>query len=211
MPIMNGKEAIKWIRNWEAKDGKEPSKIIIISGNAVEKEIQTCTDKNGPYRAVAFMTKPCDYNGLAKMLSKLGIRSDTRKSLNDTEKEKKKKKIFFADDEYIIIDIMKNFASMLNVEVLVAKNGKEAVEVFEKHSSDNGAILLDDKMPLMTGLEACKEIKKVINNSNAQDVPIYLVSGTKYDPLPPCFTRGLVKPFEFKNIEGITRRINLTM
>ena len=208
MPVMGGKEAIKWIRNWERKDNKSPSKIVIISGNAMEKEIQICTDKNGPYRADAFMTKPCDYSGLVKTLSKLGIRTDSRLSLGDAGKEKKKKKILFADDEYIILDIMKNFASKLNVEVLVAKNGKEAVEIFKKHSSDINAIFLDDKMPFMTGLEACVKIKTLMNHTD-QNIPIYLVSGTKYDDLPLGFTQTLTKPFEFKHLKEILHQSNL--
>ena len=202
MPVMGGKEAIKWIRNWEEKDNKSPSKIIIISGNAMEKEIQICTDNAGPYRADAFMTKPCDYNTLVKTLENLGLTVESKKSLQDVGK-KKQKKILFADDEYIIIDIMKNFASKLNIEILIAKNGKEAVEVFEKNGADIGAIFLDDKMPLMTGLEACKKIRALMNSRNMQNIPIYLVSGTKYDILPLGFSRTLVKPFEYNKIKGI--------
>ena len=206
MPVMGGKEAIKWIRNWEEKDNKSPSKIVIISGNAMEKEIQTCTDKAGPYRADAFMTKPCDYNALVKTLGNLGLKIESKKSLQDTGK----KKILFADDEYIIIDIMKNFAIKLDIEVLVAKNGKEAVEVFEKNSADIGAIFLDDRMPLMTGLEACKKIRALMNASNMQDIPIYLVSGTKYDILPSGFSRTLVKPFEYNKFKEIVQQAKLS-
>ena len=206
MPVMGGKEAIKWIRNWEEKNSKTPSKIVIISGNAMEKEIQICTDKAGPYRADAFMAKPCDYHALIKTLGNLGVRPANKKPLQAARLTKKKKKILFADDEYIIIDIMKNFAAKLNLEVLTAKDGKEAVEVFERNNVDIGAIFLDDRMPLMTGLEACKEIRALMNGSNLPNIPIYLVSGTIYETMPSGFTQTLVKPFEYNNFKAIIQQ-----
>ena len=100
MPIMNGKEAIQWIRRWEEKEQIVPSKIVIISGNAVEKEIQTCTDQSGPYRADTFLTKPCDYNKLEKTLVNLGIRGAAGRTETNKSIQSLGKKILFADDEY---------------------------------------------------------------------------------------------------------------
>ncbi len=47
----------------------------------------------------------------------------------------------------------------LHYQVLVAKDGREAVEVFERHADEILAILMDATMPNMTGSEAFKAIK----------------------------------------------------
>ncbi|ACM92872.1 ggdef domain protein [Nautilia profundicola AmH] len=64
--------------------------------------------------------------------------------------------LYVEDDE----NIRESFLIILNKifkEVFVAKNGKEGLELFKKHSPD--IILSDIKMPIMDGLEMSKEIK----------------------------------------------------
>lgn len=73
MPVMKGKDAIAEIRRLENLSKAPGSKIVIISGNAIEKEMQECTDPTGNIRAEAFLTKPCDYYTLAKTLKELGV------------------------------------------------------------------------------------------------------------------------------------------
>ena len=205
MPIMNGKEAMKRIRSWEEKHQQSPCKIIVISGNAVEREMQICTDKKGPYRADAFVTKPCDYDKLVKILRNLGIRA----ARGETEQSTRKKKVLLADDDESSVHLLKNFASRLDLDVLVAKDGKEAVELFEKNSGEIGAVLVDDKMQVMDGLEACNNIRTIMGERETNEIPICLVSGTKYEALPAGFSQCIMKPLGFQDFESIVNEARL--
>lgn len=68
-------------------------------------------------------------------------------------------KILIADDEGIVVQaleyiIQKNFGSQC--EVLIAKNGRQAIELAEQHRPD--IALMDIQMPGINGLKALEEI-----------------------------------------------------
>ena len=73
--------------------------------------------------------------------------------------------ILIVEDEninYLYLNAsIKTFA--LNVVCIHAKNGKEALDIVEMNS-DIDLILMDLKMPIMSGFEATKLIKKVRPN-----------------------------------------------
>ncbi|GFI71571.1 transcriptional regulatory protein SrrA [Clostridiales bacterium] len=67
-------------------------------------------------------------------------------------------KILIADDETKIRETIKDYFSAKDFDVVLAANGKEAVELSILNSFD--LIILDVMMPVMDGLSACKEIRK---------------------------------------------------
>lgn len=69
-----------------------------------------------------------------------------------------KPKILIADDEPSIRDAVKAILLSDHYDVVIASNGKEAVEVFKKESPD--LVILDVSMPYMTGFQALESIKK---------------------------------------------------
>jgi len=85
---------------------------------------------------------------------------------SNTDKTKTKKKtdkytILIVEDEevnYLYIDILLENIE-LNLKTLHAKHGKEAVEMCKENSEIN-FVLMDMKMPIMTGFEATKLIKE---------------------------------------------------
>ncbi|PCH51992.1 MAG: hypothetical protein COC22_04805 [Flavobacteriaceae bacterium] len=77
-----------------------------------------------------------------------------------------KKTILIAEDEevnYIYLETLINDFLKLNVKIVHAKNGQEAVDII-KNNETIGFILMDLKMPIMTGLEATKMIKEINPN-----------------------------------------------
>lgn len=68
-------------------------------------------------------------------------------------------KILIADDDELIRWPMEKALSKKGYDVITAKNGKEAVVRFSESPVD--IVLLDYMMPLMDGLEALNEIKKI--------------------------------------------------
>jgi len=67
-------------------------------------------------------------------------------------------KILIADDEPSIRDAIKAVLLSEHYEIVIAKNGREAVEMFKKESPD--LVILDVVMPYLNGFQVLKEIKK---------------------------------------------------
>ena len=68
-------------------------------------------------------------------------------------------RLLIVDDEVDICDFVKNFFADRNFDVIVAYDGKEALERVKSDNPD--IILLDIKMPVMDGIETLKEIRKI--------------------------------------------------
>jgi len=66
-------------------------------------------------------------------------------------------KILIAEDEPDIRDLIAFTLRFAGHEVVTATNGEEAVQVAQKEAPD--LIILDVRMPCMTGYDACRAIK----------------------------------------------------
>ena len=80
-------------------------------------------------------------------------------------------KILIAEDERDIRDLVAFTLRFAGHEVFAASNGEEAVEMAPKVNPD--LILMDVRMPRMTGYEACKLMKA---NAELQDIPVVFLS-----------------------------------
>jgi two-component system, OmpR family, alkaline phosphatase synthesis response regulator PhoP len=69
----------------------------------------------------------------------------------------KGKKILIADDEPDILEIIAFNLRKEGYEVVEAKNGKDALELAQKHQP--GLIILDQMMPYKTGMEVCTVLR----------------------------------------------------
>jgi len=80
-------------------------------------------------------------------------------------------KILIAEDERDIRDLVAFTLRFAGYEVFAAANGEEAVEMAPRVSPD--LILMDVRMPRMTGYEACRIMKL---NPDLKDIPIVFLS-----------------------------------
>lgn len=80
-------------------------------------------------------------------------------------------KILIAEDERDIRDLVAFTLRFAGYEVFAASNGEEAVELAPKVNPD--LILMDVRMPRMTGYEACKILK---GDPNLKDIPVVFLS-----------------------------------
>jgi CheY-like chemotaxis protein len=80
-------------------------------------------------------------------------------------------KILIAEDERDIRDLVAFTLRFAGHEVFSASNGEEAVEMAPKVNPD--LILMDVRMPRMTGYEACKLMKE---DPNLKDIPVVFLS-----------------------------------
>lgn len=89
--------------------------------------------------------------------------SDINKEMLVFEKyQNKKYNILIAEDEFINFEVLKMLLQIslgIDCNIIHAQNGKEAIEMCENnHKID--IVLMDIRMPIMTGLEATRQIKK---------------------------------------------------
>ena len=80
-------------------------------------------------------------------------------------------KILIAEDERDIRDLVAFTLRFAGYEVFAAANGEEAVQLAPQVSPD--LILMDVRMPRMTGYEACRILKL---NPDLKDIPIVFLS-----------------------------------
>lgn len=70
-------------------------------------------------------------------------------------------KILLVEDEPQIREYSFEMIQSLGYEVLMAENGEEAVEIFEKHQADIDMVVLDIVMPGMNGLMVYKALSRI--------------------------------------------------
>jgi CheY-like chemotaxis protein len=80
-------------------------------------------------------------------------------------------KILISEDERDIRDLVAFTLTYGGHEVVATSNGMEAVEIAPKEQPD--LILMDVRMPKMTGYEACVELKK---DPQTKDIPVVFLS-----------------------------------
>lgn len=80
-------------------------------------------------------------------------------------------KILVVDDELDILEIIRHALNKEGFEVHVAANGFQALEQTRKVKPD--LILMDVMMPVMDGMEACRQLKE---DSDTENIPIVFLT-----------------------------------
>lgn len=80
--------------------------------------------------------------------------------------------ILIAEDEPPILELLSNFVSEIGYKVIKATNGKEATEIYEERKSEISLIILDLRMPVMSGRDALR----IIRESDSK-IPILISTG----------------------------------
>ncbi len=70
-----------------------------------------------------------------------------------------RKKVLVAEDDNLNFHLIQTFLSKLDLEVLRAENGKQAVDIFKSESID--LVLMDIRMPVMDGYTATRLIREL--------------------------------------------------
>ena len=119
-------------------------------------------------------------------------------------------KILVAEDEPDNFSLIKSILIRYNTSIIWAKNGKEAVEyVRTLPDMDNLLIIMDIKMPVMNGIDALNEIRKLDQHVPIIAVTAYALESEKYDILHNSFNDYLIKPLRPETlIESIKKVIH---
>ncbi|MDD5477672.1 MAG: response regulator [Candidatus Omnitrophica bacterium] len=118
--------------------------------------------------------------------------------------EKKKIKILVVDDEDCIKNCIVGLLQRRGFISEGASNGKEALEKIGQDKPN--IIILDIVMPVLDGLEVCKQLKE---NPDTQDIPIIILSshepGEIIRTMPGAAIKYIEKPCD---LEYLLREIN---
>ena len=107
--------------------------------------------------------------------------------------------ILLVDDEDSVLDIGQRFLKFMDYEVLTARSGNEAVEIYQKYHTSIDLVILDMIMPKMGGDEVFDHLKKI-----NPKVKVLLSSGYSINnEVAQILEKGctfIQKPFDIKQL-----------
>ena len=204
MPEMDGIETVRQIRD---VIGHESAIIILTSyhWDDIEEEAK----KAG---VDTFVPKPL-FAGTVMDEFREAFRKKNEAQMQQ-KAELSGRRILLAEDMPVNAEIMMMVLSMREMEVDLAENGRQAVDLFQ--TSDPGhydAILMDMRMPEMDGLEATRIIRS-LPRSDAASVPIIALTANAFDEdvqrsMQAGLNAHLSKPVEpealYKTLESLIK------
>ena len=115
--------------------------------------------------------------------------------------------ILVVDDETVVRDVARAMLQSAGFDVIVACDGSQAIEMFERRDQEIDLVLLDMAMPGMDGRETFERLRHI-----QEDVLVVLSSGyTEEDALSKLGTRGPVdfvhKPYRLDALLTVIRKV----
>ncbi|OQA78834.1 MAG: Signal transduction histidine-protein kinase BarA [bacterium ADurb.Bin243] len=205
MPYIDGLALVEKIRQ---SDNIGRVKIIVMSAAC---DMTPVLARFQNFSVSAFINKPLRIRELKKMLCGVqGMAAENasgkggpvdslrREKINERPAAACGKTVMIAEDNEINVKIIREILSKNSVEnVIVARDGREAVELFEKNSID--LIFMDVQMPVLDGFAATKQIRNSGAGGNKLPIIAMTANALKGDR-EKCIRAGMddyiAKPFK---------------
>ena len=115
--------------------------------------------------------------------------------------------ILVVDDEETVRIVASRALKMFGFDVLLARDGLEALDMVREHGDRLRGVLLDLTMPRMNGTQAFSELRKVRPN-----LPVLIMSGYSEEEALSTFGKHtpegfLQKPFDLQSLRGEVRSL----
>lgn len=220
----------------ECRDKNEPYHMILLDwdmqgedGLEIAGELSECF---GPEMPVVLLTDD-EWDELEEEAGETGIRGFISKPLfrsslyyalrqfteeNVQQQDERPKdlnlegrRILIAEDNELNWEIASDMLEESGLETEWAENGQICVERFEQSAPGwFDAILMDLRMPVMTGCEASAAIRK-LKRADAQTIPIIAVSADAFkEDVQRCLDHGMnahtAKPFDLEKVLALLRQ-----
>jgi len=195
-----------------------PNSIIIYNQQEVELakiELQTLRQKVGKTPILlsrsnhseqfnyaqlvdAYITQPLLGLRLMNMINDLNLIVDAKKAL---KLPKNNRAILLVEDNLINQKVASININQLGLDVLIAKNGQEAIDMYAENHQYINLVLMDCMMPVMDGFDATIGIREYEESYSLARIPIVaLTASILEDDIQRCFDSGmddyLPKPFK---------------
>jgi len=120
------------------------------------------------------------------------------------------KRILIIDDEELIIKTLSKLLEREKFEVLIAKDGQDAMAIVEEENFD--LIIADIRMPGINGIETVKNIQNILKSKKLEKAPVIFITGyadekmeKEAKSLAPI--DYIYKPFDMNDLLGKIRKV----
>ncbi|MBC2694847.1 MAG: response regulator [Desulfobacteraceae bacterium] len=125
----------------------------------------------------------------------------TENLLNGTET------VLIVDDEAIVLNIGRDLLEVMGCRVLTARDGCEAIELYQKNQDKIDIVILDMIMPKMSGGEVYDRMKEISPDIKVLLSSGYSVNGQSTDILNRGCNGFIQKPFKINELSAAIRQI----
>jgi len=205
MPEMDGLELIQKIDRVFVENPQEKMPVfIIVTGFASNDMIDKCRTLGLKFILQKPVTRSILFDTIAEALGKEHLIEATTKSrfgLDETKLNSLKgARILLVEDNELNQQVAQEILEGAGLTVTIANNGNEGVDWVRKAEFD--AVLMDIQMPVMSGYEATREIRK---EARFKDLPILaMTAGAMVQDREKAFEAGMnehiSKPIDFKEL-----------
>ena len=165
MPHLDGVATLKKLQTLRLQ---KPIQTMMISAyEAKELDLQALGVDH-------FLAKPITLQSFYKALQELKgevLRGSKQRSVAIEIPDLRDKTILLVEDNEINQEVASMMLEKTGAKVIIAQNGREAIELFEQEAKELCLVLMDLQMPVMSGYEATKEIRK-----SDTEIPILALS-----------------------------------
>ncbi|SFI54525.1 His Kinase A (phospho-acceptor) domain-containing protein [Treponema bryantii] len=204
MPGANGVELTKKIREIAGND----ISILLVSAydwTQIEEDA-----KNAGIDG--FISKPLFRSSLFKKISEVLGLEDKAASQEENNSDLQDMKVLVAEDMDVNWEVISTLLDMYGIKCKRAENGKVAVDMLRNiQPAEYDLVFMDIQMPVMNGLEATRQIRK-LENPYAAGIPIIAMTADAFsENVAECLEAGMnghiAKPIDINNVLKELRKI----
>ena len=122
--------------------------------------------------------------------------------LKEEQKVKRPGTVLLVDDERVILEVGAEMIQSLGYEVLTARSGREALDVYTARGHEVDLVVLDLVMPDMGGGEAFDRLKEIDPDVRVLLSSGYGIDGEATEILERGCTSFIQKPFRLSDLAG---------
>jgi len=206
MPAMDGFTLIEKIRQLP---GASAAAIMMLTSAGHRGDAERCKELG----VAAYLLKPIRQSDLNQAIARvLGARQHqeaiplfTRFSLEDRAERPHSLRILLAEDNSVNQRLARSLLEKRGHSVVVAANGREALDALEKQSFD--LVFMDVQMPVMDGFEATAAIRKQERSGESRLPIVALTAHAMKGDREKCLAGGmdgyLTKPIRPQELDEI--------